>query len=127
MNNRKIVRRNLEIQLFTLVFSLISTIISMILTYNEKLNIEKRKKILEKKEDNNLSLFNRILILLISVSFLYVNYKSFKIAKKRGQNAYKLKLQIIASLLTVIASLISLYVILKSRQENIASIENPIV
>ena len=86
----------ISIQLFTLVFSLISIIISMILTYNQKLDIENKKVLFESKKAVKISLFNRILITAIAISFLYVNYKQYilDIDTNNSNNIKNDKLQI---------------------------------
>ena len=75
--------RNVNIQFYTLFFSLLSIIISIILTYNDKLSTEGKTSFLGKKTNYNLTLFNRILILSIAIAFLYVNYKSYMNAKTK--------------------------------------------
>ena len=116
----------IDIQFYTLFFSLASIIISLILTYNQRLIKENKKTLLSESNSYNLSLFNRVLILSIALIFLYVNYKDYK-----SSNTYKQKkkcnLQIEASVLTILASIISLYVVYNSKPEAIANIQNPIV
>ena len=116
----------IDIQFYTLFFSLASIIISLILTYNQKLIKEDKKTLLSDKASYNLSLFNRVLILSIALIFLYVNYKDYKTSNNNKQKK-KSTLQIDASLLTIIAASISLYVVYNSKPEAIANIQNPIV
>lgn len=119
----------LSIQLFTLVFSLISILISMIITYNQKLDVENKEVIFESEKARKISLFNRILIVIISITFLYVNYKQY-ILDKDSNNLNGLKndkLQVAASIFTIIASLITAYVVYSSTTETVSDIENPLV
>lgn len=116
----------IDIQFYTLFFSLASIIISLILTYNQRLIKQKKKTILSDSNSYNLSLFNRVLILSIALVFLYVNYKDYKLSHTSKQKK-KCTLQIDASILTIIASIISLYVVYNSKPESIANIQNPIV
>ncbi len=116
----------IDIQFYTLFFSLASIIISLILTYNQKLIKENKKTLLSDKASYNLSLFNRVLILSIALIFLYVNYKDYKTSNNNKQKK-KSTLQIDASLLTIIAASISLYVVYNSKPEAITNIQNPIV
>ena len=76
----------IDIQFYTLFFSLASIIISLILTYNQRLIKENKKTLLSESNSYNLSLFNRVLILSIALIFLYVNYKDYK-----SSNTYKQK------------------------------------
>lgn len=116
----------IDIQFYTLFFSLASIVISLVLTYNQKLIKEDKKTLLSDKESYNLSLFNRVLILSIALIFLYVNYKDYKTSNNSKQKK-KSTLQIDASLLTIIAASISLYVVYNSKPEAITNIQNPIV
>ena len=116
----------IDIQFYTLFFSLASIVISLILTYNQKLIKEDKKTLLSDKASYNLSLFNRVLILSIALIFLYVNYKDYKTSNNNKQKK-KSTLQIDASLLTIITASISLYVVYNSKPEAITNIQNPIV
>lgn len=116
----------IDIQFYTLFFSLTSIVISLILTYNQKLIEEDKKTLLNDNHSYNLSLFNRVLILSIALIFLYVNYKDYRSSNTDKQKK-KCTLQIDASLLTILAASISLYVVYNSKPEAIANIQNPIV
>ena len=116
----------INIQLIALLVALVSAIISILITYYQKLDLEEKNNI-DPKNIFNLTLFNRILIIILSFVFLYVNYKLYKISKKEGENLKPYILQIIASLLTIIASIIALYIVSLSTKENIVDIENPII
>lgn len=119
--------RNVNIQFYTLFFSLLSIIISIILTYNDKLSTEEKTSFLGKKTNYNLTLFNRILILTIAIAFLYVNYKSYMNAKTKEKKLKSYELQILASLFTLIAASISLYVVSVLTKETLADLENPVI
>ena len=119
--------RNVNIQFYTLLFSLLSIIISIILTYNDKLSTEGKTSFLGKKTNYNLTLFNRILILSIAIAFLYVNYKSYMNAKTKEKKLKSYELQILASLFTLIAASISLYVVSVSTKETLVDLENPVI
>lgn len=119
--------RNVNIQFYTLFFSLLSIIISIILTYNDKLSTEEKTSFLGKKTNYNLTLFNRILILTIAIAFLYVNYKSYMNAKTKEKKLKSYELQILASLFTLIAASISLYVVSVLTKETLVDLENPVI
>ena len=130
MSEREIKESNLlSIQLYTLIFSLISIIISMVLTYNQKLDVENREVLFESKKAGKISLFNRILITAIAISFLYVNYKQYILDRDTNNfnNIKNDKLQIKASIFTIIASLITAYVAYNSSTQTLSDIENPLV
>ena len=115
----------IDIQFYTLFFSLASIVISLILTYNQKLIKENKNTILGDNISYKLSLFNRVLIVSIALIFLYVNYKDYNTSNNNQKK--KCTLQIDASMLTILAALISLYVVYNSKPESISNIQNPIV
>lgn len=117
----------INIQLVALVFTLITAIISIIITYNQKLELEEKETLFTPKDSLKITLFNRKLILLISLVFLYVNFKLFNISKDEGENLKPYKLQIIASIFIIVSGLIALYVVSLSSTENVADVENPVV
>lgn len=119
--------RAIDIQLIAIAFLVISGVISFIITYNQKLNLEKKKTIFNSKESLKITKFNRILALIIALVFLYVNIKLYNLSKEEGEDLKSYTLQIIASLLVVISGVIALYVVTLSETENIADVENPLV
>lgn len=117
----------INIQLIALLFTLFSAIISILITYNQKLNLEEKETIFTAKEQYNITLFNRILILSLALIFLYVNYTLYKISKDENENLKSYKLQIVASILVIISEIIVLYVVKLSETENIVDVENPVI
>ncbi len=115
-----------NIQIIAITFSIISAYISLFLTYNQKLEIQNKKTFINQKHAYRFNLFNRTLIFLIALTFLYVNYKELKLAKLRKDNLKNFKLQINSSILTSIAAIITLYVVFNSKKEDIVDIENPL-
>ena len=128
--NKKFDEREISavnIQLIALVVALVSAFISIVLTYNQKLDLENRDTPLNSKELFNLTLFNRILVLVLSFVFLYVNYVLYKVSKEKGENLKVYVLQIIASILVIVSGIIALYVVGLSETDNIVDVENPII
>jgi len=117
----------INIQLWALIIVLFSTIISILITYNQKLNLEKKETIFDSKESFDITLFNRILIVVLSFIFLYVNIKLYNLSKEEGEDLKSYILQIIASVLAIISGLIALYVVGLSETENIVDVENPVI
>ena len=112
-------------QLFGLAITLLTTILAIIITYNQKLGTQKRTKILTNQESLSLTYLNRILILLVGLLFLYINYRFYQITKRKGKDTKSESLQIIASILAIISSIIALYIVTLSNTETIADVENP--
>lgn len=119
--------KEINLQLFTLFLFLFSGVISILITYNQKLDLENKETIFNSKESYKVTLFNRILIVTLSLIFLYINYKLYKISKEEGENLKPYILQILAGILTVIADFIALYVVNLSTTESIVDVENPII
>lgn len=117
----------IDIQLVAIVLILISGFISFLITYNQKLNLEKKKTLFNSKQSFNLTLFNRIFALVLSFVFLYVNIKLYNISKEEGEDLKSYTLQIIASILVIISGIITLYIISLSSTENIVDVENPLI
>jgi len=117
----------IDIQLIALFLVLISSFISILLTYNQKLSLEKKETIFNSKESFNITLFNRVFIVVLSLVFLYVNIKLYKISKEEGEDLKSYTLQIIASILAIISGLIALYVVGLSTKGNVVDVENPVI
>jgi len=117
----------IDTQLLTLFFSLLSVIISILLTYNQKLEISHKNTLFSPKSTFKLAKNNRILIVIVGIIFLYINYRLYEISKREGEDLKSYKLQILASIFTVVASLIALYVVTLSTKDEVVDIENPIV
>ncbi len=129
MKNNENIEINLtNIQLFTLVFSSLSVIVSMFLTYNQKRIYQGKNRLFKTEDAHNISLYNRILIFVTAIVFLYVNSTQYKLDKNKN-NFKGLKidqLQIYASIITIIAALITIYVAYVSINDGLTEIENPI-
>ena len=113
-----------EVELFylqiLLTFGLIiSLLISATLSYNEILKIENKKPLYSKKEEKNILIFNRCFSSLIALGFLYINIYEKKTSKQNSSN-----LQISASTLTLIASLLVLYTAFNDNN-SVQNIDNP--
>ena len=114
-------------QIYALLLFLFSIIVSIIITYNQKLDLEGKETIMEANKSLKITLYNRILIVTISLIFLFVNYKLYLLSKEEGKDLKGYKLQILASILVTISGIIALYVVSLSNTENIADVENPII
>lgn len=128
MQNRQKEIKLLNIQLLTSLTVIITIIISILLTYNQKQDIQNKKTLFTKKQTHNISYINRLTILITSSIFLYINYKLYKISKKEGEDLLVYHLQITASILSTIAALIVFYVVsIEPSGDDISDIENPVI
>ncbi len=118
----------LNIQIIVLLILIITTIISILLTYNQKLSLQNKKTIFTKKQTYNISYINRLIILITTIIFLIINYKLYQISKKEGEDLKVYYLQIIASILSVIAAIIVFYVVsIEPAGDEVSDIENPVI
>lgn len=128
MNNKQKESTAISVQIIASIISVGTIIISIILLYNEQLEIENKEPFLKAKQAQQLTTFNRSLILFIVIVFLIINFILYKISKEEGEDLAPYELQLIASCLTVVASAIALYVVLRQRQgKQIVDVENPII
>lgn len=120
----------LNIQIVATILFIGSLIISTVLTYDEKLKLINKKGIFADKQARNISLFNRILVVILAIAFVYGNYTTEKIAEMRNNQTKYLKLQLFSGELSLISSLLVLYIVYKNQQNqnfDVADTENPIL
>ena len=119
--------KNIELQILLSIFFIFTTIISIILLYNEDLYIKYKQFILDPKNVYIIASINRIVILIILLLFLYANYVDKNIDIIENKDLKADNLQIIASILTIISGIIVLYVTIEYFSTNInSSLENPV-
>ena len=117
----------LNIDIATALMFIVTIIISIYLPYENRQDLLNRKRILNKKDDQYILLFNRLLVLIIVLIILYDNIEGYEIAKEKNKDLKPFKIQIFASILTVITALLILYVVFYNWDDNsLSDIENPI-
>lgn len=121
----------LNLQLISTFLFIITLIISLLLTYDEKISKISNKHIFQDKTAKKISLYNRIVVVILAFSFVYGNYVNEKIAESRHlKNIKYLKLQVFSGELSLIASIIVLYIVYKNQQNQnfgVADTENPVL
>lgn len=118
----------LNIQLWTTIIYIGSLFISIALTYDDKQKVQNRNGLFSKKQSSKLSIFNRSLVLLLTLSYLYISYNNVDLAKQKNQEIWPFNLQLFSSELSTLAAIIVLYVVLKTSGEQysiVAGIGNP--
>ena len=118
----------LDIQLIATILYIVSLIISISLTINDKQITKKKKSIFTNNQAKNLAIFNRIFIVGLTLTFLYISYQNRDIAKKEKKKIWPFDLQMYASELSLLATIIVLYVVIETSGEQysiISGIENP--
>ena len=94
---------------------IISLIVSLILTYNEKLQKENKEPFLTNKEAIDIALINRIIILILGGYFVYDAFRRKILADENSNNKFNnltSNLQITASWFAFISSVIILFIII---------------
>lgn len=114
----------IDYQLISAILFIISILISILLTYNEKLEKCNKKTLLNEQISKYLNLFNRIFSLIIILFILYINYETYKI-KRSNLNLYLN--QIYASILSTIAAIIVLYTTIENFNKQNINTENPFI
>lgn len=108
------------------VILLFTTIISISLSYDYLLKIKKEKPLYSEKEASDILVFNRLIMFIVSLLFLYINVRDQNVKVKEGSQDRFSSLQIIASILSLSSAIIVLYVGVLS-VNNIVSEENPTI
>ncbi len=109
----------LKIQFALTVLLIGSLLISLTLTYNEILKMNDDKPLYDENEEIEILSFNRVLALIISLLFLMVNIKDKNLKIKYNQgNLDDANKQIIAGILSFLASLIVLGTAITGSVEN---------
>lgn len=115
----------LNVQEFASFCYLITTAIAIYLTHYRKQVIRNENTILTPNEARKLNIFNHILILILTGTFLYVNQITLQNAEENNEDTTLLSLQNFASILTTIGAIIVLYVVIQDPIDNPSSNENP--
>lgn len=110
----------LDLQIITTIIFVASLILSIYLTYNDKLKLLEEEGIFDDELSNKLAIFNRILVVVLSLSYLYISNRNIDIVNQKGQNVYPFKLQLIGSELSTLATIVVLYAVLLTSGEQYA-------
>lgn len=122
MNNKE--KKLLEQQLLTTVIYVVTLFISISLTYNDILNLD-NKKIYSDELAEKIGISNRAIALILTLSYLYINYQNREIAKEKKKDLRFANLQLTAGSLSTIAAVIVLYVVINSGRYTVISAGNP--
>ena len=108
----------LDYQNILSIIFIITIIISILLTYDEKLKLLNKKLFDDKTAEN---------LCIIALLIIYINVIDYKIGQEKGSNLNPLRHQVEASIFNAISALIVLYTVYENRNFNITSIENPTI
>ena len=113
-------------EIASIVFVVVS-LLSIFLTHHDIKVLKKEKTLITDDQAYNISYFNRVIIIIILIIFLYITDESRKIAIYKGKDSKPFKYQEIASILTFIASLFVLYSLKIGKRDPLSQVENPIL
>ena len=131
MNEEKLQKEQLFIidgQLIASILYILSFVATIIVIINQRKLALNKKGFLTVEESQIIITLNKIFILLLLLLFVYLNYKSIKLAENTKQNTNSLNLQMISSIISLVPSLIGLYVVItdfSATTFQTAEIENP--
>lgn len=126
MNTKQEEIKLLNFQNIVTTVYIISLIISIYIT-----NIDKDCLIHPNRKHPDtikLAIFNRTLVVILTLLFLYISVQNRNIGLKKGKKPYLFNLQVMASEITLLSTIIVLYVVIKSMGENytiISGVSNP--
>ena len=115
----------LNIQEFASFCYLITTAIAIYLTHYRKQTVQNNSTMITPEEARRLNIFNHFAILILTSTFLYVNFITLQSARENQEDTTLLSLQSFASILTTIGAIIVLYVVIQDPIDNPSSNENP--
>lgn len=131
MNEEKLQKEQLFIidgQLIASILYILSFVATIIVIINQRKLALNKKGFLTVEESQIIITLNKIFILLLLLLFVYLNYKSIKLAENTNQNTNSLNLQMISSIISLVPALIGLYVVItdfSATTFQTAEIENP--
>lgn len=120
----------INLNIISSILFILGSLVSLGLTFDERGNLIKGKQYLTNKQALNISFYNRIVILIAVLISLYSGYKNFEDEKKGTIGKYKSGLLLSTSVLSLIGSLIILYVSYLNRREQsltVSDVENPLI
>ncbi len=127
MNNSN--EKQLELvngQILGIILFILTLIVSIIIAYNEKLQRENKSSLFSNKTALNISFVNRLVVVILGIYFVYDAYERRKVSS--NLNDPNSNLQILASWLALLASIIILYIIYNNYNNpnfDVAEIEEP--
>lgn len=116
----------LDIQNIATFLYIISLLISIYLTNYDKETLENKPHSCSPTTYQRLAIFNRVFVITLTLTYLYINYANQNIARQKKEDLSSFRWQISASWLSLVATLIALYVVVHYQNyTTISGIENP--
>lgn len=115
----------IDIQIIGSIVFIITLLVSITLNYSQRNYTLYKRPLFDRKTTYIISNINRIVVLIVVISFLYTSYEFKKIAEEKGSNVALNELDVFAATLSVISAIIVLYITANSPVEDSLNIENP--
>ena len=121
--NKEQVLRNKKIsilngQLLTSISSIIGVILGIVIIIDQKEKADGKNGFLTNDESQNIALITKLIFLFVVLYSLSLNYESLNLSKSTNQDTSSLELQIKASYLSIIVSLVGLYVVITNYNDS---------
>ena len=114
---------NFNLQIIASLLFIISIIISIILTYSEKLEIL-NVNMIDKDKRNKINIGNRLFAIFIVCLFLYSSFVALDIVKEKNGDLDEQYIRIFINLITLGLALLTLYVSVKYQNSDIDTGQN---
>ena len=114
----------LKIQICLSIIFIFTVFVSISLSYNSMISLEGRDKIYSDEDALNVLKLNRVISLFVALGFVLINIYDKYVKEKYDLDKGEANLQILASIMTLISSIIVLYVAFSS-DSSIINNENP--
>lgn len=98
--------------LITSILSIISIILGMVIILDQKKKANGKEEFLTNEESQRLALLTKLISLFVVLYSLNLDYQSYNLAKVTNQDTSSLRLELVASYLAIVVSLINLYVVI---------------
>lgn len=107
-------------QIIALFLFIITLFISLLLAYNEKLNLKDEEPIFDDKTVLIIAIINRSVVVILGLYFVYTSLIEKELDNRNN-------IQVITSILAFLASLIGLYDLIRNYQELNNNIDLPLL
>ena len=110
-------------QIIALFLFIVTLFVSILLAYNEKLNLEGKSSLFDDEDVLKIAIINRIIVVSLGIYFVYTTYIDKELNNKDS-------IPLISSILALLASVIGLYDLFRNYQkqnDNINNIDLPIL
>lgn len=114
-----------KLQIGLTLITILTIIISLYLSYNTLLGLEKKNKLFSENFSSDLLLINRYIGVFLAVCFLLINIYDKEVKVKYGKDLKEADIQIWSSVLGLVATLLVLYVSFSG--DSLISEENPFI